>query len=78
MKCSNGDARNPGIYDSYASWMEGFADQQLLDHYNNMAQYAETTDTGHPYDTYHDEFWIARDEAISRGLVDPEDAIPTT
>ncbi len=71
------DARNPGIYDSYSSWMTGFADQQLLDHYNNMAQFANTPNTGHPYDTYHDEFWIARDEAITRGLIPADSAVPS-
>jgi Flp pilus assembly pilin Flp len=70
------DARNPGIYDNYSNWMAGFEDQQLLAHYNNMAQFAETTNTGHPYDTYHDEFWIARDEAVSRGLVTADAPIP--
>ena len=71
------DARNPGIYDIYSNWMAGFEDQQLLNHYNNMAQFAETTSTGHPYDTYHDEFWIARDEAVTRGLVAADAPIPT-
>lgn len=70
------DARNPGIYDSYAPWMAGFTDQQLLDHYNNNAQFAQTTNTGHPYDTYHDEFWIARDEAVTRGLITADAPIP--
>lgn len=71
------DAHNPGIYDSYAPWMAAFEGQQLLDHYTNTAQWAEyPPNSGHPYDTYHDEFWIARDEAITRGLIDPEDPIP--
>ena len=52
--------------------MAGFGDQQLLDHMNNMAQYANyPAGSGHPYDTYHDEYYIALDEAISRGLIDP-------
>ncbi|MAN14411.1 hypothetical protein [Alterinioella nitratireducens] len=64
------DASNPGIYDSYSSWMAGFDDAQLLAHMNNMEQYASyPAGSGHPYDTYHDEFFIARDEAIARGLV---------
>lgn len=53
--------------------MTGFTEQQLLTHMNNQAQYANTAQTGHPYDTYHDEFWVARDEAICRGLI-AEDA----
>ncbi len=73
------DAHNPGIYDSYSSWMTNFEDQQLLNHYNNTAQWAEyPANSGHPYDTYHDEYWIARDEAISRGLLAPADPIPGT
>lgn len=72
------DANNPGIYDSYAPWMAAFEDQQLLDHYANTAQWAESPpNSGHPYDTYHDEFWIARDEAISRGLISEDDPIPS-
>ncbi|MGI3183745.1 hypothetical protein [Nioella aestuarii] len=66
------DMSNPGIYDSYVAWMANFEDQQLLDHMNNMAQYADApAGSGHPIDTYHDEFYIAQDEAISRGLIDP-------
>jgi len=66
------DQHNAGIYDSYTAWMSNFEDQQLLDHMNNMAQYADyPANSGHPYDTYHDEFYIAQDEAISRGLIDP-------
>lgn len=66
------DQHNPGIYESYAAWMAGFSDENLLAHMNNMAQYAEyPPGSGHPYDTYHDEYYIALDEAISRGLVDP-------
>lgn len=66
------DMSNPGIYDTYVAWMDNFEDQQLLDHMNNMAQFAEyPAGSGHPYDTYHDEFYIAQDEAISRGLIDP-------
>ncbi|QXT40386.1 hypothetical protein [Gymnodinialimonas ceratoperidinii] len=72
------DAHNPGIYEEYSTWMAGFEDQQLLEHYNNTAQYANAEpNSGHPIDTYHDEFWIARDEAITRGLVDEDDPIPT-
>lgn len=66
------DQHNAGIYDSYVAWMANFEDQQLLDHMNNMEQYAELpAGSGHPYDTYHDEFYIAQDEAVSRGLIDP-------
>ncbi|MBL4629354.1 MAG: hypothetical protein JKY00_15220 [Roseicyclus sp.] len=59
------------------AWMANFDDQNLLTHMTNQAQYANTAQTGHPYDTYHDEFWVARDEAISRGLVDQDDPIPS-
>lgn len=66
------DMHNPGIYDSYSTWMAGFSDENLLAHMNNMAQFAEyPPNSGHPYDTYHDEYYIALDEAISRGLIDP-------
>jgi hypothetical protein len=66
------EMNNPGIHESYSSWMAGFGDQQLLDHMNNMQQFSEMPPgSGHPYDTYHDEYWIARDEAITRGLIDP-------
>lgn len=66
------EMNNPGIYNEYSEWMAGFEDQQLLDHMQNTAQYSETPmGSGHPVDTYHDEYWIARDEAITRGLVDP-------
>lgn len=65
------DQHNAGIYDSYVDWMSGFADQQLLDHMANMAQFADSpANSGHPIDTYHDEYYIARDEAIVRGLID--------
>jgi len=59
------------------AWMANFDDPNLLTHMTNQAQYANTGLTGHPYDTYHDEFWVARDEAISRGLVDQDDPIPS-
>ncbi len=66
------DAHNPGIYDSYSTWMAGFSDENLLAHYNNTAQWADyPANSGHPYDTYHDEHYIARDELIARGLLDP-------
>jgi Flp pilus assembly pilin Flp len=72
------DAHNPGIYEEYSSWMADFEDDNLLEHYNNTAQWANAEpNSGHPIDTYHDEFWIARDEAIVRGLVDEGDPIPT-
>lgn len=60
------------------SWMSGFTDENLMTHMNNQAQFAAGSQTGHPYDTYHDEFWVARDEAITRGLVNPGDPIPGT
>ena len=73
------EANNPGIYDSYSTWMAGFTDDNLLAHYNNIAQWANMPPgSGHPYDTYHDEFWIARDELISRGLIAPDAPIPGT
>lgn len=63
---------NPGVYDSYVAWMTNFTDVNLLTHMNNMAQYADLPpNSGHPLDTYHDEYHIARDEAISRGLIQP-------
>lgn len=66
------DQHNPGIYDSYVAWMEGFSDENLLAHMANMEQYAHAPPgSGHPIDTYHDEYWIARDIAIERGLIDP-------
>ena len=66
------DQHAPGQYDIDYAWMSGFEDQQLLDHMNNMAQFADVPpNQGHPLDRYHDEYWIARDEAITRGLIDP-------
>ncbi|MGP1358103.1 hypothetical protein [Roseicyclus sp.] len=66
------EMNNPGAYESNVTWMAGFTDENLLAHMNNMEQYSELPPgSGHPLDTYHDEYWIARDEAISRGLVDP-------
>ncbi len=61
-------ARTGGV-EALETWIGGFEDQQLLDHMTNQAQYADGTQTGHPYDTYHDEFWVARDEAVTRGLI---------
>ena len=61
-------ARTGGV-EGLQTWIGGFADQQLLDHMNNQAQFADGAQTGHPYDTYHDEFWVARDEAVTRGLI---------
>lgn len=67
---SDWTALNPGIVPSYTEWMSGFADDQLLAHMNNMEQYADTeAGAGHPYETYHDEYYIAREEAASRGLL---------
>ena len=51
------------------TWISGFPDENLLNHMNNQAQFASSTLTGHPYDTYHDEYWVARDEAVTRGLI---------
>ncbi len=66
------DQHNAGIYDSYSDWMSNFTDDQLLAHYENTAQWSTyPPNSGHPYDTYHDEHFIARDEAISRGLISP-------
>lgn len=66
------DAHNPGAVEANEAWMANFEDQQLLAHMENMAQFADIpANSGHPLDTYHDEYWIARDEAITRGLVDP-------
>lgn len=67
------EARTGGVA-GLEAWMANFADQQLLDHMNNQAEFATTQQAGHPYDTYHDEYWVARDEAITRGLIEPEDA----
>lgn len=65
------DQHNPEIYDSYSEWMAGFEDDALLTHMSNMEQYADyEAGSGHPYDTYHDEYYIARDEAVIRGLID--------
>ncbi len=66
------EQHNPGIYDSYVAWMQDFSDPQIMAHMSNMEQYADAPPgSGHPIDTYHDEYWIARDIAIERGLVDP-------
>lgn len=63
-------SHNPGIVPSYTEWMSGFNDQQLLDHMANMEQYKDMPpNSGHPYDTYHDEYYIAKDEAAGRGLL---------
>ncbi len=64
------EASNPGIVASYQEWMSGFNDDQLLAHMANMEQYKDMpAGSGHPYDTYHDEYYIAKDEAASRGLL---------
>jgi len=61
---------NPGIVTSYQDWMSGFEDQQLLAHMANMEQFKDMpANSGHPYDTYHDEYYIAKDEAATRGLI---------
>lgn len=71
-QAGNWTQHNPGIYDSYVAWMANFPDDNLLAHMNNMAQFADVPpNSGHPLDTYHDEYFIARDEAIGRGLIDP-------
>jgi hypothetical protein len=63
-------ALNPGIVPSYKEWMAGFDDDQLLAHMNNMEQFADVeAGAGHPLETYHDEYYIAREEAASRGLL---------
>ena len=67
---SDWTALNPGIVPSYTEWMAGFTDENLLAHMNNMEQYADVEQgAGHPYETYHDEYYIAREEAASRGLL---------
>ncbi len=66
------DQHNPGIYDSYSAWMAAFSDSQLLAHMGNTEPFSTyPPGSGHPYDTYHDEYFIARDEAITRGLITP-------
>lgn len=62
-------AARTGNLEVLETWIGGFGDQQLLTHMNNQQQFASTTLTGHPYDTYHDEYWVARDEAVTRGLI---------
>jgi len=56
--------------EAYQQWMAGFSDTQLLEHVANMEEYAATQPgAGHPYETYHDEYYIARAEAARRGLL---------
>jgi hypothetical protein len=62
---------NPGAVDANIAWMQAFEDQQLLDHMNNQAQFADVqAGAGHPTEAYHDEYFIALNEAESRGLID--------
>lgn len=58
-----------GNVEGLETWMAGFTDENLMAHMNNQAQFADGAQTGHPYDTYHDEYWVARDEAVTRGLI---------
>jgi Flp pilus assembly pilin Flp len=59
-----------GSAESLAAWVANFADDQLLAHMNNMDQYKDMpAGSGHPYDTYHDEYWVSYDEAGARGLL---------
>ncbi|WP_328590531.1 hypothetical protein [Frigidibacter oleivorans] len=61
---------NDGQVAENAQWMSGFSDEQLLSHIDNMAQFGEMpAGSGYPQDYYHDEYNIAVDEAIGRGLM---------
>ncbi|RED11909.1 hypothetical protein [Pontivivens insulae] len=54
----------------YRDWMGNFEDDQLIAHMNNQEQYKDVeAGAGHPYETYRDEYYVARDEATSRGLL---------
>ena len=65
----------PGAYDSDSAWVASLSDDSLTDILTGYAAYAnpDNVDLGsHAEPRYHDQYWMAYNEAIERGLEIPD------
>ena len=63
----------PGFYDSNEAWVAQLSDQSITDIMTGYSDYADAaSDIGHPGDQYHDQYWLAYNQAVERGLDIPE------
>lgn len=64
---------NAGAYPSNEAWVAQLADQSITDILTNYSQFSTATPgTGHPVDQYHDQYWLAYNQAVDRGIEIPQ------
>lgn len=64
---------NPGAFPANEAWMAQLGDQSITDILNGYSDYADADpNIGHPGDQYHDQYWLAYNQAVERGLEIPQ------
>ena len=62
----------PGHYDTDWAWVQQLSDASVQSILENYAQYADAPPgSGHPIDRYRDQYLMAIDSAVQRGLIPP-------
>lgn len=68
----DGDWLAPGAYDSDSAWVATLSDASilgLLDGYEAYSDPANVDQATHNEPRYHDQYWMAYNQAIDRGLI---------
>lgn len=64
---------NAGAFPANEAWVAQLSDQSITDIMTGYAGYADAAaNVGHPGDQYHDQYWLAYNQAVERGLAIPE------
>lgn len=67
------DPRNPGAFPSNADWVAQLSDDSIAGILQNYAQFSDVPQgAGHPVDQYYDQYWLAYNEALDRGIEIPQ------
>jgi hypothetical protein len=64
---------NAGAFPSNEAWVAQLSDQSITDIMNGYSDYSDAAaGIGHPGDQYHDQYWLAYNQAVERGLEVPQ------
>ena len=71
------DPRAPGSYAGDAAWVDQLPDDSITGSLIGAEQYRDAPkDVGHSVNRYYDQYWLAYNEALERGIEIPNP--PTT
>lgn len=64
---------NPGAFPANEAWIAQLTDQSITEILSGYSEYADADpNIGHPGDQYHDQYWLAYNQAVERGLEIPQ------